>query len=321
MNSADKKRPVFSPVLAIFIAILAVSTASLFIRFAQNEVPSLVIAAYRLSLAAIITGIITLPKYFNEIHQLKRNQVFQTFLSGFFLAFHFAAWITSLEFTSVTSSVVLVTTTPIWVALLSPLILKEKINRRMGFYLLIALLGSIVVTFSKSCTFINGSLACTIFSSSKGNNNLLGNVLALLGAFLAAGYVISGRNLRKTINLWPYTLLVYSIASVVLLLLCFLFKYPLFGFSFQSFIWLILLAIVPQIFGHTTLNWVLGFIPAAFVSIALLGEPVGSSILAWLFLKEPPSLIETLGGILILLGIILSSIMMNKVESDHSIRK
>jgi drug/metabolite transporter (DMT)-like permease len=182
-------------------------------------------------------------------------------------------------------------------------------------------LGSIVVTFSKSCTFNNGLLACTIFSLSNVSSNLLGNILALLGAFMAAGYIISGRNLRKTINLWPYTLLVYSIASIVLLLLCLLYKYPLSGFSIQSFIWLILLAIVPQILGHTTLNWVLGFIPAAFVSIALLGEPVGSSLLAWLLLKESPSLIEIIGGMLILIGIILSSRMMNKVKSDHSVRK
>jgi len=146
----------------------------------------------------------------------------------------------------------------------------------------------------------------------------LGNALALLGAFMAAGYVISGRKLRKSINLLPYTLLVYSIASVVLLLLCFLFKYPLLGFSAQSYIWLILLAIVPQILGHTTLNWALGFVPAAFVSIALLGEPVGSSLLAWVFLKEPPSLVEITGGMIILLGIILSSRLMSKTKDDLS---
>jgi len=318
MISAFKKRSFISPVFALFLAILAVSTASLLIRFAQREVPSLVIAAYRLSLASIITVVFTLPRYYNEIRQLKRNQVFLAVLSGIFLAFHFAAWITSLELTSVTSSVVLVTTTPIWVSLLSPLILKEKINLRVMIYLGIALLGSVVVIFSKSCAITNRSLICAIPATSKGEGNLLGNALALLGAFMAAGYVISGRNLRKSINLLPYTLLVYSIASVVLLILCFLFKYPLVGFSVQSYIWLILLAIVPQILGHTTLNWALGFIPAVFVSIALLGEPVGSSLLAWVFLEEPPSLVEITGGMIILLGIILSSRLMNKTKNGLS---
>ena len=189
---------------------------------------------------------------------------------------------------------------------------------RVGIYLGIALLGSVVVTFSKSYAITNGSLTCAIPATLKGGGNLLGNALALLGAFMAAGYVISGRNLRKSINLLPYTLLVYSTASVVLLLLCFLFKFPLVGFSAQSYIWLILLAIVPQILGHITLNWALGFIPAAFVSIALLGVPVGSTILAWVFLQEPPSLIEITGGIIILLGIILSSRLMNQTKNGLS---
>lgn len=318
MNSEFKKRSFFTPVFALFLAILSVSTASLFIRFAQSDVPSLVIAAYRLSLASLITAIITLPRYSNEIRQLKRNQIFLAALSGIFLAFHFAAWITSLELTSVTSSVVLVTTTPIWVSLLSPLILKEKISFNVGIYLGIALMGSVIVTFSKACTLTNGSLACVIPATLKSGGNLLGNILALLGAFMAAGYVISGRNLRKSINLLPYTFLVYSFASFVLLILCFLLKYPLLGYSIQSYIWLILLAIIPQIFGHTTLNWALGFIPAAFVSISLLGEPVGSTILAWVFLREPPSLVEITGGMMILIGIILSSRFINQTKKNLS---
>jgi len=318
MKSESKKQSFLSPIFALSLAILAVSTASLFIRFAQREVPSLVIAAYRLTLASLITGVLTLPKYSKEIKQLSRNQLLLAFLSGIFLAFHFAAWITSLELTSVTSSVVLVTTTPLWVSLLSPLILKEKINGRVGIFLGIALLGSVIVTFSKSCTITNGLILCAIPATLKGGSNLLGNVLALLGAFMAAGYVISGRNLRKTISLWPYTLLVYSISSAILLVLCLLFKFPLVGFSIRSYIWLILLAIIPQIFGHTTLNWALGFIPAALVSIALLGEPVGSSLLAWIFLQEPPSWIEIIGGVLILLGIIFSSRWMIQTAKNTS---
>ena len=321
MDSAFKKQSYFSPVLALFLAILAISTASIFIRFAQSEVPSLVIAAYRLSLASILTGVFTLPRYSNEIRQLKRKQIFLAALSGIFLAFHFAAWITSLEFTSVTSSVVLVTTTPIWVALLSPVILKEKIDIRVGIFLGIALLGSAVITFSQSCSLTNGFLACVLPVTLKSGGNLLGNGLALLGAFMAAGYVISGRNLRKSINFLPYTLLVYSFTSFALLLLCFLLKYPLLGYSIQSYIWMILLAIIPQILGHSTLNWALGFIPAAFVAITLLGEPVGSTILAWVFLKEVPSIVEIIGGLMILSGIILSSRSMNQTKNNLSAGK
>jgi drug/metabolite transporter (DMT)-like permease len=321
MKSIPKKCYSISPFIAILLAILAVSTASLLIRFAQKEVPSLVIAAYRLSLAAIITGVFTLPRYHKEIKTLNRNQFLLILLSGIFLAFHFAAWITSLELTTVTSSVVLVTTTPIWVSLFSPLILKEKISWKVGICLGIALLGSVVVTFSKSCTLTNGLPICNFSSSLKGEGGLMGNALALLGALMAAGYVMSGRNLRKTINLWPYTLLVYSVAAVVLLSLCVLFRYSLLGFSFQSYIWLMLLAIIPQILGHTSLNWALGFIPAAMVSITLLGEPVGSSIMAWIFLRESPTLIEMAGGMLILMGIILSSRLMNLAKQGISGRE
>jgi drug/metabolite transporter (DMT)-like permease len=117
-------------------------------------------------------------------------------------------------------------------------------------------------------------------ASSASDRSFLGNLLALLGAFMAAGYMISGRKLRKTISLVSYTLVVYLISSLFLILICFAFRQPLSGYTPITFLWLFLLALIPQIFGHTAFNWVLGLMPAALVSIALLGEPIGSSILA-----------------------------------------
>src|SRR5699024_3708780 len=115
------------PVLALALGILAVSTAAIFIRYAQAEAPSLVIAAYRLSLAALLIAPFALSRRRAELAALGRRDLWLALLSGFFLALHFAPWITSLEYTTVASSVVLVTTTPLWVALLSPLTLKEPL--------------------------------------------------------------------------------------------------------------------------------------------------------------------------------------------------
>jgi drug/metabolite transporter (DMT)-like permease len=308
MNTPSNNHSTISPYFILCLAIVSVSTASLFIRFTQVEVPSLVIAAYRLSLATLITAAFIRSAHIEEIKHLTKREWLLLALSGLFLACHFAVWITSLNITSVASSVLLVTTTPLWVALLSPFLLAEKINSRTAFFLGIAFLGSVIVTFGKNYGSLQGSITCWMPSaSSASDRSLLGNLLALLGAFMAAGYMISGRKLRKTISLVSYTLVVYLISSLFLILICFAFRQPLSGYTPITFLWLFLLALIPQIFGHTAFNWVLGLMPAALVSIALLGEPIGSSILAWLFLKEIPSWVEIIGGGLILLGIIFST--------------
>jgi drug/metabolite transporter (DMT)-like permease len=313
-NNNPIPKKIIAPVIPLLIAIFAVSTASLFIRNAQNEVPSLVIAAYRLLLAAIFTGLFVRLKDYKEIFSLGKKQWILIIFSGLFLALHFAAWISSLEITSVTSSVVLVTTTPIWVALLSPLFLKEKINWKVGIGLVIALSGGVVVIFSKSCSISNAILTCSMINNGSNSQNLLGNTLALMGAFAAAGYTMIGRKIRPTMSLIPYTFLVYAIAAIILIIFSCLAGFHFSGYTAQSYLWLILLALVPQIIGHTTLNWALGFLPASSVAIALLGEPVGSTILAWLFLKESPTFFEIVGGILILGGIVLAT----KLQNDDS---
>jgi drug/metabolite transporter (DMT)-like permease len=296
-----------SPFILLFFAILSVSTASLIIRFAQAEVPSLVIAAYRLSLATLVTAGFIRSKHIAEIRKINSRQWSILIISGLFLAFHFATWISSLEMTSVASSVVLVTTTPIWVALFSPFLLAEQITKKAALFLGIAFLGSILVTFGRTCVFSNSIFECSMASSSE-MNNLAGNLLALFGAWMAAGYVMAGRKMRKILSTTSYTLVVYLVASIVLLIICFGFKLPLTGYKPSSYIWLLLLAVVPQLFGHSVINWVLGILPASIVSIALLGEPVGSTILALIIMGEIPTWIEVIGGGLIILGIILSTI-------------
>ncbi|MHB0988609.1 MAG: DMT family transporter [Bellilinea sp.] len=305
MNSPQ--RTTAPPMVILLIGILAVSTASIFIRFAQKEASSLVIAAYRMTLAGLILAPVALPGAVRSMQALRPGQRWLILLSGLFLAFHFGAWITSLEYTSVASSVVLVTTTPLWVAILSPLVLKEPIRRETWLGLLIAMAGGVLVGFQESCTLPAGKLVCLSPQDFLSGRALLGNALALFGAFMAAGYMVVGRQVRPVLSLFAYTFWVYSISAVFLLLFVALSGEKLTGFSGTPYLWFTLLAVFPQVIGHSSFNWALKYLPAAFVSLALLGEPVGTTILAVIFLKEAPGTGELVGGALILAGIFLAS--------------
>lgn len=293
--------------VVLLIGILAVSTASIFIRFAQKEASSLVIAAYRMTLAGLILAPVALPGAVRSMQALRPGQRWLILLSGLFLALHFGAWITSLEYTSVASSVVLVTTTPLWVAILSPLVLKERIRRETWFGLLIAMAGGVLVGFQESCILQDGKLICLSLQDFLGGQAMLGNALALFGAFMAAGYMVVGRQVRPVFSLFSYTFWVYSISAVFLLLFVAISGEKISGFAGTTYLWFALLAVIPQVIGHSSFNWALKYLPAAFVSLALLGEPVGTTILAVIFLKEAPGMGELVGGALILVGIFLAS--------------
>ncbi len=298
--------PRLPPFLALGFGILAVSTAAIFIRFAQAEAPSLVIAFYRLGLAALILAPIAWLRYRHELRSLDRKSLALAGLSGLFLALHFASWITSLELTTVASSVVLVTTTPLWVALLSPIFLKETLPRPVLFGLALALSGGIVIGLSDACTWQAG-LVCPSWREMVQGQAFLGDLLALFGAWMSASYIIIGRSVRQKLSLGGYIFIVYGIAALVLLVLVLGSQQPLSGYSPATYGWFLMLALVPQLFGHTIFNWALRYISAAYVAVTLLGEPVGSTILAYFLLRESPTWIKIFGAILILSGIIVAS--------------
>ena len=308
---------------AIVFAILAVSTASIFIRFAQREAPSLVIAALRLTFASLILAPIAITRHRDELRKLTRRDLLLGLLSGVFLAVHFATWISSLEYTSIASSVVLVSTGPLWVALLSPIFLKEPLTRPVLIGMLFALLGGTIIGLSDSCELTlrlrlsgdslhSGTISCPPLSEFVQGKAFLGNFLALAGAWAVAGYLMIGRRLRGGMSLIPYIFVVYGIAAIVLLGIMFAAGQSPIGFSPMTYIWILLLALVPQLIGHSTYNWALRYLPAALVSITTLGEPIGSAVLAYFILSEAPTLLTIFGGILILAGIYISSI--NKRE-------
>jgi len=292
--------------LAILGAILAVSTASIFIRFAQREAPSLVIAAFRLTFASLILAPVALTRHRAELRSMTRRELLLALLSGVFLALHFATWISSLEYTTVASSVVLVSTSPLWVALLAPLVLRERLTRRVLVGMLLALTGGVVIALSDACVWQTG-LTCPSLAEFIKGEAFFGNFLALAGAWMVAGYLLLGRRLRAKMSLVPYIFVVYSIAAVALIVIMFASGETPLGYSPMTYVWMLLLALIPQLIGHSTYNWALRYMPAALVAVTTLGEPVGSTILAYFILRETPGWVKIGGAAMILAGIWLAS--------------
>jgi drug/metabolite transporter (DMT)-like permease len=306
------KHPPVPPLLIIAIGILAVSTASIFIRYAQEYAGSLAIAAFRLTIASLVLAPPALLNKRQELRSLQPPQLLLALLSGLFLALHFITWITSLEYTSVASSVVLVSTAPLFVAVLAPLALKEPLARLAVWGLVLALVGGIVVGLSDTCRLDGFTIACPPLADFVRGQAFLGDLLALAGAVTAAGYVLIGRKLRSKLSLISYIFTVYSVAAALLIGVMFAFGEVPWGYPFQAYIWFALLALVPQLIGHSSFNWALGYLSAAFVSITLLGEPIGSTILAYVLLGETPSSLKIFGAILIFIGILVAS------RSEHA---
>lgn len=297
------RKPNVPPLLVLIVGILAVATSSILIRNAQEFAPSLVISAYRLLLATLVLAPFAAANHRTELAEMRRADFRFALLSGVFLALHFAAWITSLEYTTVASSVVLVTTTPLWVALLSPLTIKEPIARPVWIGLFLALLGGLVVGLSDTCSLDGFRLSCPPVGEFVRQSAFWGDLLALAGAWMAAGYILIGRRLRQKLSLVGYIFVVYGIAALVLIIVVLAAGLKLFGYPSEAYFWMILIALVPQLLGHSSFNWALGYLSAAYVSISLLGEPIGSSVLAYFLLDESPTAMKIFGAILILIGI------------------
>ncbi len=280
MNNAQRP-PTVPPIAGLTFGILAVSTAAIFVRYAQVYAPSLVISAYRLSIASLLLAPMALIRYRSELRSLSGRELLLALFSGFFLALHFATWITSLEYTTVASSVVLVTTTPLWVALLSPFTIKEPLTRPILIGMGTALIGGIIVGLSDSCNWSGARLVCPAFADILKGQAFFGDLLAVAGSVMAAAYLLIGRRLRGKMSLIPYIFVVYGMAAVALVVFTIGARQSFSGYPRLAYLWFVLLAIIPQLLGHSTFNWALRYATAAFVSISLLGEPVGSTILAY----------------------------------------
>ena len=272
--------------ITLFVGVLAVSFAAIFIRLA--DAPPLVIATYRLTIASIILIPIASVKSMRGLGKLSRRDMLLILLSSVFVALHFGLWITSLSYTSIASSVVLVTSHPAFVAVISYFLWGERLNKLTISGIVVALAGVIFINYG-GFTF--------------GSQALLGDLLALMAGFSMGAYLILGGQLRARIDILSYLTLIYTCAAVILLVATLISGHSFFGYSPTTYIMLILLALIPQLLGHSCLNLALRLVPVTLVSVAILGEPVGATLLGCLILGEMPTTNEIVGGLLILGGI------------------
>jgi drug/metabolite transporter (DMT)-like permease len=270
------------PVLAI--GVVAVSCAAVLIR--EADAPALVIAAYRLGLAAVPTGTLALAT--GRYRSSPGGLLVWPLLAGTFLALHFGFWIASVQHTSVTTSVVLVTTNPLFVGLASPFVLRERVSAATWTGIGIATVGAALMAAE---------------DIAKGPGTAVGDLYALLGAIFGAGYLITGRLARPQMSWVGYVGIVYPLAAVLLVFSVLVAREPFTGYSMKTFVMLGLLALVPQLVGHSAINWALAYVPAALTAVAILGEPVGATILAALVLKEVPTGLQVAGALLVLAGV------------------
>lgn len=297
-QSSSSNTVPLSVYLIIALGVMSVAAAAIFIRFAQSDgIPSLLIAAGRLVIATIILTPLVLRRHMHTLRRMTRRDIALSATSGVFLAVHFATWISSLEFTTVLVSVVFVTTSPLWVALLEVTFLKEQLTRLIVAGLLIAITGGVLIGLAGS----DGA------ATPAEPNHLLGGALALLGALTVSVYLIVGRKLRATMPLLPYIWLAYGFGGLTLLLAVIFTGTPITGHPTNGYIAIILTAVIPQLIGHTAFNYAVGFVPATMVSMATQLEPIGSALLAFLLFSEMPAPLQIVGSAIILTGVTLAN--------------
>jgi drug/metabolite transporter (DMT)-like permease len=291
----------FVPYLVLLGGVLIAASSSILIRFAQGYgVPSIQIATGRVGLAALILLPIGLVRARQEVLALTRRELGLAIISGVLLAGHFASWITSLEYTSVASSVALVATNPLWVGLASLVLFRERLAPLMWLGMALTISGSVLIGISDS-------------TSADARNALFGNGLALLGAITVSGYFLIGRQLREHISLLAYIWVVYTSAAIVLLLTSVGLSLnagegiPFLTLPWPVYLLLLGMAVGPQLLGHTSLNWALRYLSATFVTIGLLGEPLGSALLAWALFGETFAQLQLFGFVLLLVGIVFAA--------------
>lgn len=282
-------RPGLKPGVALGLAIFAVSWGSILVRFCAA--PPLVIAFYRLGFATLFLLPFVAIRHPPLVRRPDARTGWLGLAAGFLLALHFGVWITSLAFTTVASSVVLVSTQPIFSALFSGPALGEKAPGRLYLGVAVCLAGTALIAgadFSLSLAHLKGDL------------------LALAGAAAAAGYFVVGRSVRAEIPFWNYLLLVYGSAAVVLGLAATAARNPILENRSQDYFWFFVMALVPSLVGHSCFNWAVRHLRVYHVNLAAFGEPILASLYAFLLFGErlPPSLWA--GAALVFGGVIVS---------------
>jgi drug/metabolite transporter (DMT)-like permease len=291
------------PLLALVVAVAAVSTSAVLVRWATA--PAAVTAFYRVLFTTLLLAPLAATRYGAAFRRLAPRDGLTAAVTGVALAVHFAAWFESLEWTSIAASVTLVQAQPAFVAVGAWLFLDERVGARTALGVAVALGG--MALLSAGDLLAGAAVA--------GPRPLYGNALAVLGAVAAAAYFLVGRSLRQRVPLLPYVTVVY--AACALALLAFVAGSVVQGdgsvaarlFDHPSRDWLLFLAMAvgPGLFGHTVLNWALAHVESSVVSVSLLGEPVGATLLGVALLGEVVGPVTVLGGAVVLAGVALTT--------------
>jgi drug/metabolite transporter (DMT)-like permease len=270
------------------IAILFISTSAVIVKLASA--PASVIAMYRLAIAILIMLPLVLRNYRDSFRQIKKSDWGFGSLAGISLAFHFILWFESLNYTSVASSVVLVTLQPLFAFIGTYLFFKEKLT-------LLAIAGGV--------TAVAGSIVISWGDFRISGMALWGDLLALTACAMVTGYLLFGQNIRKRLDLIPYTFIVYGIAALTLILYNVILRYPFFSYPTSDWGYFLLLAIFPTLLGHSLLNWAVKWVSVNVISMSILFEPIGASILAYFILGEKLHTMQWVGGGIIITGLYL----------------
>lgn len=281
-------KPVINPYVALAIGVISVSTSAIFVKY--STAPSGVIAFYRLFFSVILMLPVFLLKYVSELRLITKRDWIFSIVAGVFLAFHFILWFESLNYTSVASSTVLVTLQPLFAFVGTFVFFKEKLSFKEIISGIIAVIGSVVISWGDFR--ISG-------------NALFGDILALIACALITAYLLFGQTVRKRVSLITYTFVVYSISTITLLLYVLAAHEPLIGFESDNWLYFFLLALIPNLLGHTFINWSIKWLSTSTISVAILFEPIGATILAVILLSEEVLWTQMVGGLIVLIGIMI----------------
>ena len=291
--------PAFNPKVALFVGVVAISTSAIFVRLAEDA-PAAITAFYRLLFAVLLMSPIVFGHYRHEFKHISSKKWIFSILAGIFLALHFILWFESLNLTSVASSVVFVSIQPLFAFIGTYFLFQERLSYGSIISIIIALFGSIIIG--------KGDLELS-------QTAFWGDILAILGALAVTAYFLIGQSTRKSLSLMTYTFIVYGVATITLLIYNVVLQHSFFGYSSTSWWSFLALAIIPTFFGHSIFNWCLRWLSTTTVSMAGLLEPVGASILAYLFLDETITWSQFLGGTIVIFGLYLFIVSTSKKKS------
>jgi drug/metabolite transporter (DMT)-like permease len=286
--AATTAKPWINPYLAILVGVFAVSFSSILVRV--SSAPPLIIAAYRLIFTFLALAPFSLSGGAASLKGMTRKQMLIAATSGIFLALHFVTWFTSLKYTSIASSVVLVTTQPVFVVIGSRIFYNERVPRKALYGGALAFVGSLIIGAS---------------DSQLGRQAFIGDMIALFAAVMISGYLLLGRGLRGQVPLMGYAFVTYGASSLTLAVTALLCGLPFYPYSGRDWFIFVALALVCTVMGHTVFNWVLRYVQASVVSVSILGEPLGAILWAAVFLHENPTPRQAIGGAVIFAGLFL----------------